>query len=486
MPRIGIVTGSVLLLLIGGVFAYTKLDLERHSCDLERLEKLEKIEPPTSSADFLIGDWPQWRGPNRDGLSLETDLCRTWPPEGPRVVWRKSIGRGFSAVAVVGRRLFTMDEDRDDAPDDGGRCPPTAVSAPQEGVLCLDAQTGDELWHFRSPNSYAERFGSGPRSTPAVDENRVYAIGPTGFLYCLSVDTGELLWRRDLMADHHGRPMRYGVAFSPLVEGDLVITTPGGPDGNAVVAFNKHTGAVVWKTLDDPMGYSSPMAVTLAGVRQLLIFTNTALVSLPPADGRTYWRHPWETEGGFNIATPLTFGDYVFISSGYGKGCALLEIARDADGSWQANRVYEHNRMRNHFASSVRLGDHLYGFDQTDLVCMELRTGKIVWRESIRSFGKGSLLIADGHLIVLGESGKLFLAEASPDGYHEKASFQVSQNKCWTVPTVARGKLYVRTESEIICFDLRQRRPSGDLAAVPLSLLCRPEHYRKAPAGSNR
>jgi outer membrane protein assembly factor BamB len=240
------------------------------------------------------------------------------------------------------------------------------------------------------------------------------------------------------------------------VEGDLVITTPGGPDGNAVVAFNKHTGSIAWKSLDDPMGYSSPIAVTAAGVRQLLIFTNTALVSLSPVDGRIFWRYPWETTDGFNIATPLTFGDCVFISSGYGKGCALLEITREADGSLQAYRVYEHNRMRNHFASSVRLGDYLYGFDQTDLVCMELRRGKIVWREKcFRNFGKGSLLIADGQLIVLGESGRLSLAEATPEGFHEKSSFQVSRNKCWTVPIVAGGKLYVRTESQIICLELR-------------------------------
>jgi outer membrane protein assembly factor BamB len=287
----------------------------------------------------------------------------------------------------------------------------------------------------------------------------VYAVGPTGFLYCLNADNGALLWQHQLLTEFNGRPLRYGVSFSPLVEADLVITTPGGPEGNAVVAFNKHTGSVVWNALDDPMGYSSPMAVTLAGVRQLLIFTNTALVSLSPLDGQIYWRYPWETPGGFNIATPIPFGDCVFISSGYGKGCALLEVTREPDGSVAAHRVYEHNRMRNHFASSVRCGDYLYGFDQTDLACMELCTGKVVWREKgFRTFGKGSLLIADGQLIVLGESGKLYLVEATPAGYYEKASFQVSSNKCWTAPIAAHGKLYVRTESQIICLDLQNDR----------------------------
>jgi outer membrane protein assembly factor BamB len=453
------------------MLAYNHLDLERRRCDPERLEKLAKIGLPSCTTqgvgmDFKsvppIGDWPQWRGINREGISPETGLCQTWPVDGPKTVWRKNIGRGFSSLVVVGSRLYTMDEEiaRDDIrnPKSEIRDPneESVDSMPHEGVVCLDAQTGDELWQFRSPLSYVERFGSGPRSTPVVDTHRVYAVGPTGFLYCLKADTGELLWQHNLLAEFHGRPMRYGVAFSPIVEGDLVVTTPGGPDGNAVVAFNKHTGSVAWKALDDPMGYSSPIAATIAGVRQLLVFTNTALVSLSPADGRTYWRYPWETPDGFNIATPLAFGDCVFISSGYGKGCALLEITREADDSLQVYRVYEHNRMRNHFASSVRLGDYLYGFDQTDLVCMEVRTGKIVWREkAFRSFGKGSLLIADGNLIVMGESGKLSLAQATPEGFHEKASFQASENKCWTVPIVAQGRLYVRTESQIICLDLR-------------------------------
>lgn len=204
------------------------------------------------------------------------------------------------------------------------------------------------------------------------------------------------------------------------------------------------------------MGYSSPIAVSAAGVRQLLVFTNEALVSLSPTDGKIYWRYPWKTANGFNIATPLAFGDYVLISSAYGKGCALLEIAADAGGPPQVRRVYEHNRLRNYFASSVRWGDHLYGFDEKDLVCMDLHTGAEAWREKgSRSFGKGSLLAAAGHLIVLGEGGTLWLIEATPAGYHEKASCRVSENKCWTVPVLADGKLYVRDESHLVCLDVR-------------------------------
>jgi outer membrane protein assembly factor BamB len=426
-------------LLLAGAAAWKKLDLERHRCDPARLEKLA-AEPLPEAGSAGLADWPQWRGPSRDGLSPEAGLLTTWPAGGPRVVWKRPIGRGFSSVAVAGGRLYTMDEE----------------AAPRrEAVVCLDAATGKEIWRFRYPNHYDERFGPGPRSTPAVDGNRVYAVGPTGIFHCLRADTGEKLWRHDLLQEFHGRPSQYGVSFSPLVEGDLVYTTPGGPDGNSVAAFNKYTGALAWKALDDPIGYSSPVAVSAAGARQILVFTNSALVSLSPKEGKLNWRYPWETDGGFNIATPLAFGNYVFISSAYGKGCALLEVTAQADGSLRAARVYEHNRMRNHFASSVRWGEHIYGFDRMDLVCMSVRTGDIVWRENgARSFRKGSLLIAAGHLIVLGEDGTLVLAEATPAGYVPRASFQVAPNKFWTVPALAGRKLYIRNESQIVCLDV--------------------------------
>jgi outer membrane protein assembly factor BamB len=430
-------------LLVGAGIGLAKLDLERARCDPERLERLAAQQLPADALGASLGEWPQWRGPCRDGCSAETGLLHAWPEGGPHIIWKRPLGRGFSSVAVVGGRLFTMEQE-------------TADSSDCEAVVCLDAATGNELWRFHYPNHYEERFGSGPRSTPVVDDGLVYCVGPTGIFHCLKADTGKAVWRHDLVEEFCARPSQYGVSFSPLIEGDLVYVTPGGPDDNLVVAFDKRRGTLVWKALDDPMGYSSPIAVTAAGVRQLLVLTNTALVSLCPRNGTTCWRHPWDAAGGFNIATPVAFGNYVFISSGYGKGCALLEVATEADGSIRAHPVYEHNRMRNHFASSVRHGDHLYGFDQMDLVCMELRTGKVVWREKcIRTFKKGSLLAADGCLIVLGELGRLSLVSATPAGYQELATCQVSRNKCWTVPALANGKLYVRDESAILCLDLK-------------------------------
>src|SRR5262249_50197681 len=188
---------------------------------------------------------------------------------------------------------------------------------------------------------------------------------------------------------------------------------------------------------------------------QIVFFTAVGLVSVSPKDGKVYWRYPWQTDYDANIATPIAWGNYLFVSSNYGKGCAVLEISDKGDGSLQVKRVYEHDRMRNHFSSCVLYQEHLYGFDDGTLVCMEFRTGKIRWKQ--KDFHKGSLTIADGHLIVLGEEpGKLAVAEATPAEYREKASFVVSPNKCWTVPVLAHGKLYVRDEEQIICLDVKK------------------------------
>jgi outer membrane protein assembly factor BamB len=439
------------LLITGGVAAFSKVDLEHFEFDPQRVEKISTAEFMTQDAGQLgPSDWPQWRGPNRNGLALEPSLLTRWPSGGPRVVWRRELGRGFSSVAIARGRLYTMDE------QPSAQGPDATPSQTCEAIVCLDASNGREIWQFRYPNEFMERFGSGPRSTPAVDGDFVYAVGPTGILHCLRADTGQKVWRHDLMPEFQGRQMQYGVSFSPLVDGDLVYATPGGPNGNSVVAFDKRTGQIAWKALDDPMGYSSPIITTASGVRQLLCLTNTALVSLSPLTGELYWRYPWQTEKGFNIATPIPIGDCVFISSAYNKGCALLELTAEG-GNIQPHRVYQHNRMRNLFSSSVRYGEYLYGFDQTDLVCMRVRTGEIVWREKgARSFGKGSLLVAGGHLMILGEFGILSLAEATPAGYRQMASARVSTNKCWTLPAFADGKLYVRDEGNLECLDLKQ------------------------------
>jgi outer membrane protein assembly factor BamB len=380
-------------------------------------------------------DWPQWRGPNRDGVSRETGLLTVWPKGGPKQLWQAKTGAGYSSMAVAEGRVFCLLQD-----------------GPEEAVVCWNAETGQEVWRFRYPCEYKDAQGNGPRSTPAIDGERAYTVGATGILYCLKTSNGEKVWQHDLASEFSATRPAWGVSFSPLIEGDLVLTNPGGPNGSSIVAFNKITGDEVWKTLNDPPAYSSPIAATINGRRQILFFTHDGLVSVAPKDGALFWRFPWDTRFGANVATPIVVSHYAFISSNYDKGCALLDVLMST-GSWQVRPVYEHNRMRNHFSTSVYYKEHLYGFDDATLVCMNFRTGKILWKK--KDFKKGSLLVADGKLIILGESGTLALAEATPDGYQELASFPFSTKKCWTVPVLANGRLYVRDEEKIVCYDLR-------------------------------
>ena len=394
----------------------------------------------TRAMPIKATDWPQWRGSHHDGISRETNLLTRWPQQGLDVLWKKATsGPGYSGLSVVGDRLFTLMQDGD-----------------SEAVVCLDTETGEERWRFRYLARFASDQGSGPRSTPTVDGDRVYAVGATGILHCLSSATGEKIWRRDLIGELDGRIPEWGVSFSPLVDGDLVFAHPGGASDGSLAAFDKYTGELRWKSLDDRPGYGSPIMTSAGGVRQVLFFTGEALVSVAPDSGRLYWRYPWPTMMDCNVATPIPAGDDIFISSGYGHGCALLKVAPQDSGALDVDLVYKHNRMRNHFSTSVLYEGHLYGFDETRLICMQLSTGKVLWQA--RGFRKGSLVVADGNLIILGENGKLALAEATPAAYREKASFRISRNRCWTVPTLAGGKLYVRDQKQIMCFDLRHTR----------------------------
>ncbi len=300
-----------------------------------------------------------------------------------------------------------------------------------------------------------------------MDHDLVYFLGAAGDLHCLKVADGHQVWHHDL-AEEFGRSPAlvarrpyWGAACSPLVDGDRVFIATGGIDG-AIAAFEKRTGDLIWKALDASPRYSSPIVVTIDSTRQVVFFTGRGLVGVTPEDGTVLWRYPWTTNDNCNVATPIVSGNYVFISSGYDRGCVLLEISRNG-GDWTAAAVYQHRSMRNHFATSVLYEDHLYGFDNTSLTCMEFRTGKVRWRQS--GFGKGSLLIAGEYLIVLGENRKLAIAAAIPEDYREVARCDIPfgprvgptfSNRCWVLPALARRRLYVREQQHVLCLDLRK------------------------------
>ncbi len=418
----------------------------------ERLRKLQETDlSQRNPLDALPGEWPQWRGPRRDGISDEKGLRTDWAQTPPRQLWRKKIHAGYSSIAIVDGRLYTQDRVDGD-----------------ERVVCLDAQTGEELWVY----AYAANYGDfaldphgGPRATPAVFDGRVYAAGASGVFLCLNAqpgsDQGTLLWRHNLFQQFKARIPKWGLSGSPLIEGDLVVVQPGGSKGT-VAAFDRKTGDLRWTALDDPAGYSSPMAATAGGQRQIICFTGKGLVGLRPTDGKQLWYHKWITSHDANIATPIVAADYVFISSNYSKGCALLELIADGTDGVRVAPVYEKLRgslMENHHATSVLCQDHLYGHDSGNGVykCVALKTGEEKWRTS--EIGKGCTLCADGHLLTLSEQGLLACVEATPEGVRIKGQFRVFEgggaSAIWALPALANGRLYVRNHREIVCFDLK-------------------------------
>ena len=401
-------------------------------------------------------EWPQWRGPNRDGVSGEVGILKAWPPNGPKMLWRVPLGEGFSGISVSQGRVYTMFSKGDD-----------------EFVVCLDATDGREIWRFRSDSTYYEyEGGNGPRSTPTIDGDLLFAISAQGKLYALNAASGQEVWSHDLPRKFGSKMPRWGYSISPLVDGESLLVEIGGKGEKSIVALNKNSGDVIWSSHKDKLGYSSPIAITVDGVRQIIFLTGTNLVSVSPTDGTIYWKYSWQTRGrlGYdvNAATPVFIPpDKVFISTGYGTGAAVLQMRdfvsynddRAATDQIKANRdtvrieeIWKSPIMENKLASSVLYENHLYGFDNSILKCIEANTGEEKWKS--RGFGMGTVILADGHLILLSGQGKLGLAEATPAGYIEKASAKVLSGRCWTVPTLANGKLYVRNLEEIVCLDM--------------------------------
>ncbi len=587
------------------------------------------------------GDWPQWRGPEREGISTDKGLLKTWPEEGPPVVWQvDTVGEGYSSLAVADGRIYTqgdlngvehilclserdgqvlwsvqaepvskalqeriaqemkrldtdgdgvvgelealarmgwnfnrydrssagedeaegiarqraaallaaLDKDGDGKlsydeagellRDDFGKADRSDREADVEALASQRAERwfaridkdgdgrisreesrgtvldrsfgradkkeaatnkGDELLTREEVREYLERFeggkdgtlsaeeladyyvrtealgdgvltaeelrgfyggyrngmGDGPRGTPTVEGNRVYIEGGLGDVSCLDASTGETIWHVNLREDFGGGVPGWGYSESPLIEGDLVIVTPGGKDG-AVVALNKASGEVVWRSSDvtQRAHYASPVAATIGGIRQIVQFGRESVFGLDARTGRKLWEYSNPANGTANCATPIVHQDHVFASSAYGTGGGLAKIVTDGEQQ-RAEEVYFDKRMANHHGGIVRVGDYLYGFGSGGLICMNFRTGEVAWRE--RSVGKGSLCVADGMLYLLGERHEVALAEASPDGYVERGRFKIREHgrPSWAHPVVANGRLYIRDQGSLTAYDVR-------------------------------
>lgn len=388
------------------------------------------IVPPRAQ----VADWFQWRGPNRDGKSAETGLLKTWPEGGPPLLWRATgIGGGYSSFTASGGRLYTL----------GSR-------GNTEYVVALDAQTGKKVWEVANGSLFSNDRGDGPRGTPTIDGDRLYALGGNGDLQCIDLKSGMSVWKKNILRDFKGENPYWGISESPLIVDDRVLVNPGGPNAS-IVALNKMTGAVVWRTAaSDAAAYSSAVVATLGGIRQAVFMTEQNAMGVNVQDGKVLWTYGRANNGTANIATPIVSGNRVFVSSAYGTGAALLDIS--ASG---AKEVYFTREMRNHHASSVLIGEHLYGFSDSILTAMRLADGKVAWQH--RSVGKGSVIYADQRLYLYSENGVIGLAEPNPTQYVERGRFRIAQGELptWSHPVVTNGTLIIRDQGTVYAYNVK-------------------------------
>lgn len=380
--------------------------------------------------------WPQWRGPNRDGISKETGLLKQWPADGPPLVWKAAgAGRGYSSFSISDGKLYTM-----------------GLRGDREFVVAFDVATGKEAWATAHGSAFRNDRGDGPRGTPTIDGDRVYALGGNGDLSVLDAKTGKIVWSKNVLKEFGGSNITWGISESPLVLGNKVLVNPGGP-GASIVALSKADGSVIWKSQSDKAGYSSGIPVEINGATQVIFFTSERAVGLDAKDGRLLWDYSRPANNVANVATPIVRANRVFISSDYGTGGGVVEIKPDN----KAQEIWFTKDMRNHHSSSVLIGDYLYGFSSAILTAIKFDTGEIAWRD--RSVGKGSLVYADGNLYCFSENGVVGLVEATPTGYKEKGRFRIPQDSLptWTHPVVAGGRLYLRDQDTIYAFDVKAK-----------------------------
>jgi outer membrane protein assembly factor BamB len=377
--------------------------------------------------------WADFRGPNRLGHYDQQPILTAWPEKGLRRLWKQPSGGGYASFSVAHGLAFTIEQRRD-----------------REVVAAYDVHTGRERWS----NSWKARFeetlgGDGPRATPVWDEGRLYALGAAGELRCLDASNGKVVWNRNILSENGAANLQWGMAASPLVLDGKVIVLPGGPNGHAVVAYDKLSGKFLWGSLDDQAAYASPVAGTVAGRRQLLLVMAGRAVGVAPEDGKLLWEYPWVTQQGINAVEPIVVGpNRVYLSSGYGHGAAVLELTPEG----QVRVVWTNNRMKNKFNGPVLHEGHIYGLDEGILACIDVETGNLKWKGG--RYGYGQILLASGHLVVLTEEGDLVLVRAAPDSHHEVARFGALKGKTWNYPAICDGLLLVRNEAEMAAFQI--------------------------------
>jgi outer membrane protein assembly factor BamB len=386
-------------------------------------------------------DWPQWLGPDRSGISAETGLLQQWPAQGPPRVWTiAGLGSGYGSVAVKGDRIFVQGQKGRDST-----------------VSSLNRADGRLVWSRAIGSAGDNDRGDGPRGTPTLDGDRLYALTENGDLACLNVADGTVRWQLNILKEFRGRNIGWLISESPLVDGSNLIVSPGGR-GAGMVALDKMTGKTVWTTreLHDEAGYASAIAADVGGVRTIMTLTGEAGVGVRASDGKLMWRYQRVANGTANITTPVFQGNKVFYTSNYGTGGVLLALTPQ-NGEVKATEVYFTREMQNHHGGVVVVNNYLYGFNNAILTCLDFATGKMMWRD--RSVGKGSLMYADGNLYILGENNLVGLVQATHTGYVERGRFAIQDQgwPSWAHPVVSGGTLYIRNQGTLTAYNVKAR-----------------------------
>ncbi|HUS37634.1 MAG TPA: PQQ-binding-like beta-propeller repeat protein [Verrucomicrobiae bacterium] len=407
------------------------------------------------SSSALSGDWGQYRGPSHDGISSE--VVAKWPEAGPKLLWKAPMKAGFGSITVANGIAATL-------------VLRAKEGVEREHVVAFDAITGKELWASAlavakydgggDSGTPENQGGDGPRSTPTIDDGKVYVLDGKLNLLCFDAKTGAPKWSRDLVTEHKANVIRWQNAASPVIEGNLIFVAGGG-EAQSLLGIDKNSGKTVWKSESDGITHATPTVVTIHGQQQVIFFTQKGLVSCEPKTGKVLWRHPYN----FSVSTaasPIVAGDIVYCSAGYGVGAGAAKITKTGD-TWKAEEIWRErgNKLANHWSTPILKGGYLYGMFQFKeygsgaLKCVDVKSGKEVWSQP--NFGPGNVTLAGDKLVALSDAGDVVLINPTPEKYSELGRFRAVEGKCWSTPTIANGRIYVRSVKEGACYEVGSR-----------------------------